>query len=484
MTDVPHDEAIEQATLGALIVQPSNILEVADLSPLAFWSDRNRAVFVAMASCVRQHGTIDAPLLRATLYEAGKLEFVGGPAYLSVLLDGGIRGVNLSAYVARLKDLEMRRVAIQGAATVAALAREEGIEAACAALKDYAKRTERASTLELLSLNMSEVMAGEIPPVPWLVEGWLGRGDRCTLAGEWGTGKSLIAMDLAISVAGNLPWLNRVTVAEPCPVIYCDEENNPANATRRLKRMVAGRSVDPEVGAGLPITYLTRNRIKLDSPRHLDALRRLLDRTKAGLLILDSMVRFFSGNENKTEEVSAFYSNCIDPLIAEFGCAVLMLDHMRKPTDGDDKVDQGHRIRGSGDKAGVSDDLWTLEGDRDSDRRTLSCRKNRWEDSLPPAMTTKWVTSEDESAAWIEATDAALQAESVIVGIVELAGDKGIRATNLYDQAKAKGIPHMTVIRTAKKLRSKGVINHRQEGKQGVRYWSNNVQLRESATAI
>lgn len=482
LTDtIPHDNNIECAALGALLLQPHRLAEVADLSPLAFWSDRNRAVFVGMAECLRRHKTLDLPLLKSTLEDTGKLEAIGGPAYLGEILDGGIRGANLSAYVSRLKDLELRRVAIQGAATVAALARQEGVEAASAALKDYARRTEPRVTTDLLALDMANVMAGEIPPVPWLVEGWLGRGDRCTLGGEWATGKSLIAMDLAISVAANLPWLGRVTVSHSCPVLYADEENNPANATRRLRRMVAGRNIDAEVGSTLPITYLTRNGLKLDNPKNREALRRALDRTKAGLLVLDSMVRFFSGNENKTDEVARFYAEAIDPLISEFGCAILILDHMRKPGEGDDKADTAHRIRGSGDKAGVADDLWTLEGDRDSDRRTLSCRKNRWEDSLPPAMTTKWVTSEDESAAWIEATDAAMQAEAVIVGMVAATEDRGIRAGELIEVACRNGIAKRTAQRTLKRLVANGSINRREEGKQGVRYWASNFQLRVGA---
>lgn len=481
MTDIPHDDIIERATLGALLLQPHRVVEIADLSPLVFWGERNRVVYIGMADCLRRHKKLDPVLLLSTLKETGRDEAAGGGAYIGQLLDSGARGANLDAYSERLRDLELRRAAIQGANEVATLAAQDGVDAAIAALKHYAATIQRRAVWEPMAVDMSRLLEDEVPPIPWLVDGWLGQGDLATLAGEWATGKSIVAMDLAISVAAGLSWMGRIPVVTPGPVLYLDEENNPHNAHRRLARMVRGRDIDPVLARELPIRYLSRNRIHLEDRRSKDMVRREIDRSKAKLVVLDSLIRFHRRNENKSDEMAAFYADAVAPLIAEFGVAILTLDHMRKPGENDKGADTAHRLRGSGDKAGVVDDLWTLEGDRDESTRILSCRKNRWEDTLPPPIQTTWKSSEDEAAAWIVATDATMKAEAVIVGLVAGAETQGVRASALFDAASQKGVARSTTIRTLKRLVKEGSVHRRTEGKNGTRYWSDKFALTTNA---
>jgi RecA-family ATPase len=289
-----------------------------------------------------------------------------------------------------------------------------------------------------------------------VVDGWLGLGDATLFGGEWGTGKSLIALDLALAIASGGDWLGRIRVAQKVPVLYLDEENNPVNATRRIARMIAGREMDPDSAAGLPLTYGTKNRIKLDVPAGYATIERLLVEKECKVVILDSFIRFGRLNASKNDELARFFDEAIAPLIGRYGCSVVMLDHMRKPNEGDDKTDIAHRITGGADKSGFADNVWVIHGKRDETTRTFEARKNRWEDTLQPPLTTTWEVSEDELSARITATDATLNAEAVVLGALLDAGSQGLFATELFDLAERRSVPKRTAIRTIKRLVRKG----------------------------
>ena len=151
---------------------------------------------------------------------------------------------------------------------------------------------------------------------------------------------------------------------------------------------------------------------------------------------------------------------------------------MRKPSKEDAAFDTGHRVRGAGDKAGVGDGVWTVEGDREGDTRTFSCRKNRWEDSLPQALTTKWKVSDDESSAWIEAKDAEIAADLAVTNVLSTC-PSGLLASDLYDRLKAQGVKRRTAQRMIQKHVQAGVVSSRKEGSRNVRYWV--AELQESS---
>lgn len=477
--DLPHDDAIEHATLAALLLQPQRALEDAiDLTEHAFFKDSHRVIFKGFCATLGKYGTADLRLLVRTLQEGSTLDSAGGEAAVSALLDVGAKSANIRHYVGILRELEGQRAAIYGAEEIAAVARGYGVADVVQALRFHAERLDkRIKRTELLALDIREALTGEMPAIPWLADGWLGRGDLCIFGGEWGTGKSVVAMDLAVSVAAGIPWMGRIPV-QSGSVAYIDEENNPRNSARRIGRMIRGRNLEPLEAESLPLHYLCRNRLNLDDQHNRDRLRRELDATKPALLILDSLIRFHSRDENKNTQMAAFFAEALAPITAEFGCAIVALDHMSKPNGESKDFDAAHRIRGAGDKAGVADTIWTLEGDREADSRTLAARKNRWEDTLPPAISTRWRVSEDETAAWIEASDAQLNAEVIVVGIVAEAEDRGILASPLFETAEARGIPRRTAIRTVKRLRHEGTIEHRKERGNRVRYWSRGVALR------
>lgn len=82
----PQAVDIEEAVLGALLLEPSSVADVLDmLNPECFYKEANRKIYVAISSLASRHAPIDIYTVSEELKKTGDLELVGGPYYLSQL---------------------------------------------------------------------------------------------------------------------------------------------------------------------------------------------------------------------------------------------------------------------------------------------------------------------------------------------------------------------------------------------------------------
>jgi hypothetical protein len=479
MESLPRNLDAERALLSAVVLDPRHFHRLGSrIVPELFDGELHRV----LAAVMRRVHAAGLDVTMVTILD--EIDRDDGTARrfretddgLNLLAELGIAGIPSNAAESYLKLAEERaakRDILRAGEELAGMARNGASAADLArALHVYARRMEGiiSAVEDVRTVDVLAALSASLPPVPWIADGWLGAGDVVIFGGEWASGKSLIALDLAISVALGIPWMGRIPIDKPGPVLYVDEENNARNVTRRLSRMLRGRNIDPGYADAIPLRYLSKNHLRLDAPAGRQTLERELAQHRPVLTVLDSLIRFHGADENSNTDVAALFGEAIVPLATKHGCAFLILDHMRKPSKEDERFDTGHRIRGAGDKAGVGDGIWTVEGDRETDARTLSCRKNRWEDSLPPSMTTRWIVSEDESAAWIECKDAKIAADNSIMAVLGgFAG--GILAGDLYDHLASRGITKRTAQRMIRNLVHSGVIETRREPQRRVRYW-------------
>lgn len=85
---IPHDFEAEQAVLGAIIYDNQIITEIAGiLTPNSFHEENHRHIFRAIMDLVEANQPVDEILLGDQLKEFGKLEEIGGYAYLAELVD-------------------------------------------------------------------------------------------------------------------------------------------------------------------------------------------------------------------------------------------------------------------------------------------------------------------------------------------------------------------------------------------------------------
>lgn len=82
----PQAVDIEEAVLGALLLEPSSVADVLDmLNPECFYKEANRKIYVAISALAARHAPIDIYTVSEELKKTGDLELVGGPYYLSQL---------------------------------------------------------------------------------------------------------------------------------------------------------------------------------------------------------------------------------------------------------------------------------------------------------------------------------------------------------------------------------------------------------------
>ncbi|MCG8689431.1 MAG: replicative DNA helicase, partial [Desulfobacterales bacterium] len=85
---IPHDFEAEQAVLGAIIFNNQTMTDIAGiLTPNSFHEESHRHIFRAMLELVDTNQPIDEIILGDQLKELGKLEDIGGYAYLAELVD-------------------------------------------------------------------------------------------------------------------------------------------------------------------------------------------------------------------------------------------------------------------------------------------------------------------------------------------------------------------------------------------------------------
>ena len=195
----------------------------------------------------------------------------------------------------------------------------------------------------LLLLDPSAWGGEAPPPLRYLLDGLLPEGVPATLAGKSNSGKSLIAMMITFAVATGRDLFGRKGPSEPMFVFFVEFEDSPEEVHRRYLRCLDLFREDPswnaEDEANLKKHWraLTPN-WSSKAPRMLpDLVPYLWEQSRTlcanggrmGIIVLDPLASFSSGEENKAETHQALWSACY--AIAEnTGATPLVIHHVRK----------------------------------------------------------------------------------------------------------------------------------------------------------
>jgi len=137
---LPHNLEAEKCVLGAILINNhafNHATEVIDADD--FFRDAHRRIFEKMVGLSERNEPIDLVTLKDELARAGELDEVGGPAYISSLMDGVPRSANVDHYARIVKERSTLRRLIQSATDV--LARAYDAEENADELLDEAERS-------------------------------------------------------------------------------------------------------------------------------------------------------------------------------------------------------------------------------------------------------------------------------------------------------------------------------------------------------
>lgn len=189
--------------------------------------------------------------------------------------------------------------------------------------------------------RISQLMAKEFPEQMYLVDRLVPDAGFTIFSGAPRSYKTFALLHLAQSVASGEPFLNQFPTQQT-GVLLIDEENGERLLQQRMRLM--GISED------LPIFYTPSMGFVL-SDENIEATIQKCIENNIGLVIIDSLIRVHSAEENSAKEMAAVSRQLRK--FTENGIALIVTQHNRK--QGAFNTGAGNEMRGSSEILAAAD---------------------------------------------------------------------------------------------------------------------------------
>jgi hypothetical protein len=190
-------------------------------------------------------------------------------------------------------------------------------------------------------------------PSKWIVPNMIPRVGRVIVYGVGSAYKSSVMFDTSIAVASGGALLERMPVVRSFgPVILLSCEGSIYTNRDRLMAFMRSRNVLP---SSVRLFY-GQQPLELRRDEGANALTRMVELIRPAMVVIDPLVSFFGGNENDTEQVTAF-TRRLDKLIQQYEFALVIIHHANKASE----------IRGSSALQAWTDGLIKLELTRNAE---------------------------------------------------------------------------------------------------------------------
>ena len=124
---IPHNREAEEAVVGAVLIDPEVYYDLAQfLQPEDFYIHRHRWIWEAFTRLHEKRTPIDFLTVSEALEGAGQLAEIGGPAFLTALINQVPTSLHAEAYGRMVEAASIRRRMLTAANQIATLAYNEG----------------------------------------------------------------------------------------------------------------------------------------------------------------------------------------------------------------------------------------------------------------------------------------------------------------------------------------------------------------------
>ncbi len=360
-SETPHNTEAEEAVIGAVLMDPGRYPEVATiLKPADFYIHRHRWIWQAYENLTQRSEPIDTLTLENELTIMGKLEDIGGPAYLTALLDGCPLGLHAAAYARRVKDAALKRGMLAAANKIATMVYDPRLTAEEVSARALEAVQENAGSTQAITLRTDADALLPHSQRQWVVENLIMEKTLTVLYADAGSKKTYISLSLAEAICHGLPWLAYTT--HTAPVLYFDEENGEDEIDDRLGQILRGLKSD----ASGRFHYVSYAGLLLDDPADCQKIKDLIEGTGARLVVFDSLQDFMIGDENSKQETQPIFTS-LKRLANQTGAALWVQHHAGKNGD----------YRGSTTIKGNVDLMLEAKSEDDSNLITFKSKKNR-----------------------------------------------------------------------------------------------------------
>jgi hypothetical protein len=471
----PQDLHAEQAVLGSLLIEPrAQALVLPHLHGEDFYRDAHKTIFEAILAVAAREDPVDLVPVCDELRRLGKLDGVGGPAYLQAM----IHETPTAAHVRKYAEIVRKKAALRRCITAAADLQEEAykgpddvgglIARGQDLLAGIGESVDRRG--EGVLLTYQELLRRERTDPPWRVEGLFVKEGIALLSGDAGAGKTWLSLTFACSVASGEAALGAFPV-EQGPVVYYDLEAGEHLLAQRLALLARAH---PTWRTELPIHVRVRPELDLARAETLRILQQDLDEFHPALLVLDPLRAAYAADEDRSHAVRPIYTT-LGRLIQGTGASVLLPHHVRKLQPGGAQSGlnaASQRARGSGDHRAAVDSHLTLTREGRG-RVRVDQEKSRHAEPVPSFLFALEVEGDGLVPRYIPMTPKAAgtiaTAEAMMLTALRDTDGPVLRA-DLLAACKAKGIPPRTAEEALKRLRESGSIEAAPREGQHVSY--------------
>lgn len=360
----PHSMEAEMALLGAMLYDPAVYAGTREIVGADDWYDtRHRTVYEALATLEGW----DLVIVKDALATSGKLDGIGGAAYLMDLVEKFPSSSNAAEYARIVATKARERKALEAVRLVTVSLRdgqptnglaEHAIEA-LSSLGDAFGPRERP-------IIASELAAESLPPIEYLLNPLWARSTLSQIQGEPKGGKSCFALLAAISVAAGRWAASRWSVHKAQSVLYISWEDGKRRLQERIKLYCAGMGIEPPLNLLLYPKEIAP-RMRLDKGGG-STLRKIIEDTGVSGVIIDTLSHLSAGDENSKEAMQPVLDALHDTINAT-GAAIMTIHHTGKPGQGQERS-VAYKGRGSSAIAAAYDTILDW-GSRVADNTTL-----------------------------------------------------------------------------------------------------------------
>ena len=200
--------------------------------------------------------------------------------------------------------------------------------------------------------------------------------------------KSMLLADMALCVAGGLPWLPSLPDARKpvsarettlVPVLWCDFDNGTRRTHERIEALARARDLDPEA---TPFYYVSMPTPWLDgnSPMSVSGLTELANSQNVGLIVIDNLGAVSGDADENSAGMVQVLANF--RLLAErTTAAVVIVHHQRKSTGFNARA--GESLRGHSSIEAALDLALLVQRDEGAAEVAMQSTKTRGTDVLP-----------------------------------------------------------------------------------------------------
>ncbi len=201
-------------------------------------------------------------------------------------------------------------------------------------MKRRSPKSKMSLRSRLPTITVFRISKAAVPEREWLVQRFIPSSNPTLLAGDGGTGKSLIGAQLCTATCLDRPWLGLPVM--PGRALYISAEDDEDELQRRFADIAVSEGV--RLGELDGITYRSlagEDAVLAVHDNHTGKLvptplffdiGKTIERIKPVLVVLDAVADLFGGNENDRAQVRQFIG-LLRGWCINHRCAVVLLAH-------------------------------------------------------------------------------------------------------------------------------------------------------------